>query len=105
MQAVSVGVFCAAAVFVLAVCASCANVLSGNCALCVPGPGSIVFANCVTYCTQQHIGSTMYPLVLRDNNGDHAVLLVEPGDVYLLLLFILVVIMALFILYRHLGLL
>lgn len=52
MQAFSVGVFCAAAVFVLAVCASCANVLSGNCALCVLGPDSIVFTNCITHCTE-----------------------------------------------------
>lgn len=89
---------------VLAECASCAYVLFGNCALCVPGPGSIVFANCVTY-TTKHIGLTMYPLVLRDNTGDHTVLLIEPGDVYLLLCIILFVLMALFVLYRHLGVL
>lgn len=105
MQAFSVGVFCAAAVFVLAVCASCANVLSGNCALCVLGPDSIVFTNCITHCTEQHIGFTMYPLVLTDNNGDHLVLFVEPGDVYILLLFMLAVILTLFIMYRHLELL
>lgn len=47
----------------------------------------------------------MYPLVLTDNNGDHLVLFVEPGDVYILLLFMLAVILTLFIMYRHLGLL
>lgn len=90
---------------VLAVCASCADVLFGNCALCVPGPGSIIFTNCVTFSTKQHIGLTMYPLILRDQTGDHPVLLFEPGDVYLLLCLILFVLLALFVLYRHLGVL
>lgn len=103
VQATFLGLFCAAAVFVLAVCASCATLLSGNCAVFVPGPGSIIFANCITYCTNHYISLAMYPLVLRDNNGDHTVLFLEPDDVYLLLLFIFFVILALFILYRHLG--
>nr|ADQ85935.1 E5 [Human papillomavirus 94] len=47
----------------------------------------------------------MYPLILRDQTGDHPVLLFEPGDVYLLLCLILFVLLALFVLYRHLGVL
>lgn len=105
MSTTLLGFFCAAAVFVLAVCASRADVLSGICALCVLGPYSIIFTNCDTYCTGQHIGLPMYPLILRDHTGDHPVLLFEPGDVYLLLCVIIFVIIALFVLYRHLGVL
>lgn len=47
----------------------------------------------------------MYPLIIRDDFGERAVLLVEPGDVYFLGLFMFFVMLVLFILYRHLGLL
>lgn len=105
MSITLLGFFRAAAVSVLAVCATRADVLSGYCALCVLRPSSIVSTSCVTYCTEQHLGLTMYPLILRDHTGDHTVLLFEPGDVYLLLCVIFFLIMALFIIYRHLGVL
>lgn len=47
----------------------------------------------------------MYPVLLRDHTGDHPVVLVELGDVYVLGLLILFIVLLLFIVYRHLGLL
>lgn len=79
--------------------------LSGYCAVSVPGPHSIVFTRCFTYCKKPSIGLTMYPLILRDDNGDRTVLFLEPGDVYILTFLLFFIMLLLFIMYRHLGLL
>ncbi|AGD99644.1 E5 [Human papillomavirus type XS2] len=47
----------------------------------------------------------MYPLILRDDNGDRTVLFLEPGDVYILTFLLFFIMLLLFIMYRHLGLL